>query len=242
VSLIRQLKSIIQVQSFHPTPFLGLLLNPFYFSRSTLDQAVKNAAGKMKGKILDVGCGSKPYRGYFPAGEYVGMEISSSVDRPEILADVFYSGEAFPFENQSFDHVVSFQVLEHVPQPEFFISEISRVLKVGGSILLTVPFVWEEHEVPHDRTRFTSYGLRELLERHHLKVLGLQKLSPGLKAISQLLTGMITVAVGKKSRWFRYLIQFGVVFPTHLLAVIFAPLLSKNQGFYLDNVVQAKRV
>ena len=55
------------------------------------------------------------------------------------------------------------QVLEHVFNPDDFVREIARVLKPGGALLLTVPFVWNEHEQPYDYARYSSFGLRAFL-------------------------------------------------------------------------------
>jgi SAM-dependent methyltransferase len=56
------------------------------------------------------------------------------------------------------------QVLEHVPEPAGVLSELHRILVEGGTLYLTVPLVWELHELPHDYYRYTSEGLRHLLE------------------------------------------------------------------------------
>ena len=61
-------------------------------------------------------------------------------------ADYFYDGQSFPFKGGSFDVVLTNQVLEHVFNPDVFLSEIHRVLTPDGVLLLTVPFLWDEHE------------------------------------------------------------------------------------------------
>lgn len=82
--------------------------------------------------------------------------------------DMFYNGITFPIDSCSIDGVICTQVLEHVANPESLISEIERVLKPGGKLILTVPFLWQQHEKPYDFTRFTSFGLRRLLEPHFI--------------------------------------------------------------------------
>jgi ubiquinone/menaquinone biosynthesis C-methylase UbiE len=63
------------------------------------------------------------------------------------------------------DAVLSTQVLEHVADPLSVLAEFFRVLKPDGRLWLTAPFVWYLHEEPYDYYRFTSHGLRFLLER-----------------------------------------------------------------------------
>jgi len=65
----------------------------------------------MHGRILDVGCGSKPYQELFGATEYIGLEIEGSVSKD---ADYLYAGKVFPFNDEDFDSVFSSQTLEHV--------------------------------------------------------------------------------------------------------------------------------
>jgi SAM-dependent methyltransferase len=75
-----------------------------------------------------------------------------------------------PFRSNTFDTVLCTSVLEHVDNAEYAIAEISRVLKPGGRLLITVPFFYPEHEAPYDFWRLTHHGLRSVLQRHGLVV------------------------------------------------------------------------
>ena len=120
-------------------------------------------ARSMNGRLLDVGCGRKPYRDLFPTKDYVGLEIDTPENRLRNQADIFYDGNSFPFEDHDFDGIICNQVLEHVFNPDQFVRELRRVLKSRGLLLLTVPFVWDEHEQPRDYARYTSFGLKSLV-------------------------------------------------------------------------------
>src|SRR5437764_602685 len=149
-----------------------MLVNPFYFARKGLFDAVGKLAPNVRGKVLDVGCGSKPYRELFTVDSYIGLDTArSGHDHSHSQVDVEYDGEVFPFADAEFDSVVCFQVLEHVFHPEQFLGEIRRVLRPGGKLLLTVPFVWDEHEQPYDFARYSSFGLRHLLEAGSFELL-----------------------------------------------------------------------
>ena len=93
-----------------------------------------------KGKVLDVGCGTKPYESMIPHTEYVGLEFDAPENRASKKADIFYDGLYFPLKDSGFDSILTTQVLEHVFEPEIFVAELNRVLKTNGKILLTVPF------------------------------------------------------------------------------------------------------
>ena len=123
----RRLNLLIQRQGFNPG-FLGIFINPVYFACKGLHQHISALAPHIKGRVLNVGWGSKPYRSLFPASEYIGMEIAGG--NPN--ADCYYDGNHFPFQDGEFDSMLTSEVLEHIFNPEVFLSEINRVLKEGG--------------------------------------------------------------------------------------------------------------
>src|SRR3546814_14676882 len=86
--------------------------------------------------MLEVGCGTKPYRELFELEEYIGLEIDSPSARTQSRADYFYDGKKFPFEAEIFHSVLCNQVLEHVFNPDDFLQEIHRVLREGGMMSL----------------------------------------------------------------------------------------------------------
>ena len=188
--MIDLLKRIFQKQQFNPT-FLGLWVNPFYHARRELYQTILKIAPKVEGRILDVGCGQKPYQHLFQSTEYVGLEIDSKENRANKLADYFYDGTIFPFSDQSFDTIVCNQVLEHVFTPEAFLAEAFRVLKPNGKLILTVPFVWDEHEQPWDYARYSSFGLKYLLEKKEFKVIEQHKTNADSRVLFQLINAYL---------------------------------------------------
>ena len=131
---------------------------PLHLHLAPMWKALARVLPTLSGRVLDVGCGSKPYRGLFgPAvTEYVGLDREGPHATPDVLGDA----HALPFEAARFDAVVSFQVLEHVERPVECLGEIARVVAPGGDVVFTVPGVWPDHEVPHDHWRFTRYGLQ----------------------------------------------------------------------------------
>ena len=120
-----------------------------------------------RGRVLDVGAGEAPWRDLLPAGvEYVGVDADLSGEfgmrhKPDIT---YYDGKRLPFADDSFDHVLCTEVLEHVHDPYSFLADLKRVLRQGGTLILTVPWSARLHHLPHDYSRFTRYGLKDLLE------------------------------------------------------------------------------
>jgi len=136
---------------------------------SSLVEALRRVAPRAHGRLLDVGCGDKAYEEIFLpfVDSYLGIEhettyaATDASSRPK-KADVLYDGERLPFEERSFDTVLSLQVLEHTPRPGDLLAEMARVLSEDGVLIVTVPFSFRLHEEPHDYFRFTPHVMREM--------------------------------------------------------------------------------
>lgn len=111
-------------------------------------------------KVLDVGCGSKPYRPFF---ENVGLYLGIDIARNSRAVDVLGMAEDLPFTENCFDITICTQVLEHAIYPEKVLDEIHRVMRMKGKVILSTHGMWAEgHEIP-DMWRWTADGLRRIL-------------------------------------------------------------------------------
>lgn len=230
------LKKILYKELFNPGP-LGLLINPFFIARRALYKHIRDLAPQLTGNLVDVGCGSKPYRKLINCTKYTGLDTSvSGHDHSDEDIDVLYDGKHFPFEDKTFDSVLCNQVLEHVFHPQLFLSEINRVCKPGAKCLFTVPFVWDEHEQPYDYARYSSFGLKALFEEHGFKIVEQRKSVRNFGVIFQLINGYLYKKT-VKIRPLRILLTFLLMFPFNLLGLFFGLILPNNNDLYLDNVV-----
>lgn len=130
----------------------------------TIHRFLRPRLARLQGRVLDVGAGEAPWRGMLGHVDYVGIDVESADDfGMRRKADVtYYDGRVIPFTDASFDHVLSVEVLEHVEAPERFVAELARVLRPGGSLVLTVPWSARLHHLPHDHHRFTRFRLQAL--------------------------------------------------------------------------------
>ena len=176
-------------------PFLGfgdrplnLLGHPYALARTALRLALGRLAPSVPaGPLLDVGCGTMPYRALFAGAEpYEGLEIDQERNRANPRVTHFYDGTTFPLPAGRYAAILCSQVLEHSFSPEQLLGECHRVLRPGGALLLTIPFLWPEHEQPWDSQRFTRFGLGQQLEAAGFRVERILKLNPGLSALLQL--------------------------------------------------------
>lgn len=122
------------------------------------------------GRILDIGCGNKPYAGLFEGltFEYIGCDIVQSSLRK---VDIICEANNIPLDGESFDVVLSTQTIEHVADCQGLVNEAHRLLKDGGYFILSGPFYWHLHEEPHDYYRFTKYGFEYLLKKAGFEVI-----------------------------------------------------------------------
>jgi SAM-dependent methyltransferase len=140
------------------------------------DQLVQ-IAPRASGRLLDVGCGDKPYEHIFApyVTEYVGVEYAEVFEttqssKRERRPDFYYDGRTLPFESRSFDTVLSVQVLEHTPHPQTVVNEMGRVAKKGGLVIVHVPFSFRLHEEPNDFFRYTPHGLTSMFDKAGIDV------------------------------------------------------------------------
>jgi SAM-dependent methyltransferase len=132
--------------------------------RKLLNDKVRAHLGDLRGTVVDLGCGTRPYEADIlgHADRYIGLDWNNTLHglHADIAADL---AKPLPLLDGSLDCVTLFEVLEHVPEPAALRAETSRVLKPGGVLMLSVPFQWWVHEAPWDFYRYTRHGLAYLL-------------------------------------------------------------------------------
>jgi SAM-dependent methyltransferase len=236
------LNSFYRKQLYQPV-LLSIFINPFYLVRKELYKGVRTLAPELHGIMMDFGCGLKPYKNLFTnIKRYVGIDIKNeghSHEKEDI--DVYYDGHCIPFENEYFDSVFSSEVLEHVFNLSEILQEINRVMKQGGNLLLTVPFSWDEHEIPNDFGRYTSYGIKYILEQHGFEIDRIRKIGHFNEVIGQLRILYLHNLIYTKNKYMNLILNLIFIWPFTMWTLIVSTLLPKKYSFYFGNVILAHK-
>ncbi len=167
----------------------------FFYQSIRINETVNEIAKlKLKGKLLDAACGSGYILSSLPKSS-VGIEINprhvkaakkNAPDAKVIKGDI----ENIPFEESSFDVIIATEIFEHLPDSGAVVSELWRVLKQGGSLIVTVPsthFLWRMrflasgmYKTEPKLVRFTKKSLLELFSNYRYNVSVLKKIAYGL--------------------------------------------------------------
>ncbi|HUR62083.1 MAG TPA: methyltransferase domain-containing protein [Candidatus Thermoplasmatota archaeon] len=147
----------------------------------------------LKGRLIDIGCGNKPYDGRFgpQVTEHVGLEHAGNNKGFEHV-DLVGTAYDIPAPDASFDSAICSAVLEHLEEPEAALRECLRVLKPGGSAIYTIPFIWHIHEAPRDFYRYTRYGIDHLFRKAGFEKIQVLPLSGYWVTASQMFAYYIT--------------------------------------------------
>ena len=144
-------------------------------------------------RVLDAGCGTKPYRILFPRvpdKQYFGIDIESESRTSEFGPDILADGAKLPFPDSTFDVGTLLQVLTHVPEPQQFAAEMSRVLKPGGWLICSGHGMWpvlgEASVSAANRWRWTNAGWHAMLTDSGLEVVSIKPADGAATTFGQL--------------------------------------------------------
>lgn len=121
---------------------------------------LKQLAPQIQGPILEVG--SKDYgstftlRKEYPGQEYTGLDLSAGKN-VDIVADL--ETEAHKLPQSHYELIVCCSVLEHTKRPWVMATNLTALLRPGGKLFLSVPWVWRYHMYPDDYWRFSPQSL-----------------------------------------------------------------------------------
>lgn len=145
--------------------------------------------------VLDAGCGEQPLRPEIEAAgaHYLGLDVQQNRSNTvELLAPLW----DVPLADASVDVILATEVLEHVVDTAGAFREMARILRPGGTIVITTPFAYPLHEEPHDYVRLTPAAIAWHAEQNGLRVSEAHALGDELESLAvtscNLFSGMTT--------------------------------------------------
>jgi SAM-dependent methyltransferase len=165
-----------------------------------LQAVIGRFAASAKGALFDYGCGGSPYRHLFShCDRYVRADIAGGHHVDVVLDGDGSTGQL----DNSFDVVLSSQVLEHVANPKRYLEEARRILAPGGLLILSTHGMFLEHGCPDDYYRWTGFGLERIATDAGFEVMEAVKITPGVRASVHLIHTAIAECRAKPPSLFR---------------------------------------
>lgn len=131
----------------------------------------------LEGRILDVG-GSK-HSGYHElikgSHTYTAINLYEKSE-PDVFVDI---EKTFPFEDETFDHSICLNVMEHIFDTHTAFSEQVRCVKRGGTLVFATPFMHHIHGSPDDYCRYTASTYSKLAEKYNCSIVSIETLGKG---------------------------------------------------------------
>lgn len=205
------------------------ILNPSKFIHGFLEQHVSKYQHLAQGKLIDVGCGQKPFKHLFKnVDSYYGVDIADN-SKADLICDVL----DLEIEDDSADTVLCTQVLEHVSEPNTLVCEISRICKKGGIVFLTAPHMCRIHGEPYDFFRFTKFGLKHLFEKNEFEIIVIEEIGGFFLTMTFLISFYLKQKLGPLS----YAIN-----PFINLFYLATKIFDKNKRHAFNYLVVAKKI
>ena len=147
-------------------------LHPQWFAFFREKRFLRTICAELKGIVVDIGCAdAKPQQYLSDDATYVGIDYFATATewygtRPDLFADA----QLLPLQDDSVDHVLLLDVLEHLPDPGRCLAEVRRVLKSQGTFTIQVPFLYPIHDAPLDFKRWTVHGLTHAAAKYGFRI------------------------------------------------------------------------
>ena len=188
-------------------------------------------------RVADVGCGEQPYRALVQelGGNYTGFDIgqnrSGTVDRLGPITDI-------PAEDNAFDLVLCSEVLEHTIDSARSMSELARILRPGGRVILTTPFAYPLHEEPNDYVRVTPQAVCVLAERTGLRIVKLEQTGNELEVLATVWCNLWSRLEAIQVPDARRIIAAGMRVPVNIVVAVMSRLVGQRlpRKYYLSTL------
>lgn len=178
------------------------------------------------GIVLDYGSGDCPYKELLLTkfNKYIAADYEITNRHHSKRPDVYIEDNGLNIPSASIDCVVITEVLEHIFEPKVVLRELHRILKPGGIIIGTVPFIVSEHEEPHDFYRYTYFCLKRLFEDIGFEIVRLDYVGDRIGAAITISNSVLQLTVilfrKLKLRFIAYLLNCIIKIPEYIYLIL----------------------
>ena len=201
---------------------------------SPIIEFISKYSNRYQGKLVDIGCGTKPYIDFFSnVDNPIGIDIAGEE------ADILANAKFLPVKSNSINIVLCNQVIEHESEPEKIVEEISRILRKSGVLILSAPQMGRLHGEPHDYYRYTKWGLKYILEKNGMKIEIIESHGGIFRAIGSHLDFFIIDYFGKIS-FLKNILRYTVININNFIFNILDELITWEKDTLGYNVIAKK--
>lgn len=169
-------------------PLKYTILHPQWQANRHQRQSLKVTEAIRNSHILDIGSGNADYHNNLSSDNtLVTLDYPDTNERYRHCPVIYGTANALPFTDNRFDYTFLLEVLEHIELDREAVGEAFRVLKPGGRLIISVPFLYPSHDIPYDFRRYTAYGLKSILVQAGFSVISCRSKGNSLIASLQLL-------------------------------------------------------
>jgi len=138
-----------------------------WLARHKIIRALEEARVHARGRLLDVGCGWRPFAPVFEGRveRYFGTDLFTSGDLAGVPPDFYSRAEALPVRSECMDTVLGLSMLTYLEEPDRALAEAFRVLRPGGVLIMEFTQMAAVLDHGHDYFRFTRHGAELTLRR-----------------------------------------------------------------------------
>ncbi len=240
-NMIKIIEKLYNKHQFNPW-FFWIFVNFSYFTRKNLYFFFKKYSHEIKWFILDFWAWESPYKSILNYEKYITLDIEKSWhSNTKNEINYYYDWKSIPFDDNTFDSIISTEVFEHIPNLWEILLELNRILKPNWKMYITIPFSWEEHEVPYDFTRYTQFWIIHILERSWFKIINLEKSWNYIEVIFQFIVCYISSVFPKVKnkilKWLIFSLKVILISPFVLMWIFLSKILPKNDKIYLNTII-----
>jgi len=235
--MFNKIKELIKQSAFQINIFS--IFHHSFIMRKWIYKWILNNKEFINWKVLDFGCWEKPYKSILKFDEYIWVDFKSSGhNNAQNEVDFFWDWKKLPFKNDEFDTIITTEVFEHIFNIDEVLLELNRVLKKWGNIIITIPFVIHEHEIPYDFARYTHFWINYLLEKYWFDVLKNEQYWSYFQTILQLNIWFLGKITDTKFKYLTLFLRIIFVAPLMILINVLSLFSPKIKSWlYLSNVI-----